>query len=136
MNEAFSECVLYEPALRILTARGFSVKCEYSCPGFPKNGPGDYKKIDFLASRGSDSFAVEMKWAKNKNVKINGDIAKLQKFLENTANSKAFLCVFGRKSHLKNLSVSTENLREQGRAVYAEFGVTKYGCRVYELSLG
>jgi hypothetical protein len=33
MNESFSEYVLYEPTLRILTARGFSVKCEFPCLG-------------------------------------------------------------------------------------------------------
>ncbi len=33
MNQSFSEYVLYEPILRILTARGYSVSCEYECPG-------------------------------------------------------------------------------------------------------
>ena len=33
MNESFSEYLLYEPILRILTARGFTVQCEVVCPG-------------------------------------------------------------------------------------------------------
>ena len=45
MNEAFSEYVLYEPTLRILTARGFSVQCEVACPGYDKAGPGDHKPL-------------------------------------------------------------------------------------------
>lgn len=35
MNEAFSEYVLYEPMLRILTARKFKVRCEFLCKGLP-----------------------------------------------------------------------------------------------------
>lgn len=35
MNKAFSEYVLYEPTLRILTAQGFEVETEFPCPGFP-----------------------------------------------------------------------------------------------------
>jgi hypothetical protein len=32
MNESFSEYILYEPILRILTARDYSVECEVECP--------------------------------------------------------------------------------------------------------
>ena len=50
MNQAFSEYVLYEPILRILTARGYEVECEVACPGLSKNdGKGDLKRIDFVA---------------------------------------------------------------------------------------
>lgn len=136
MNEAFSEFVLYEPTLRILTARGFGVQCEYPCPGFEKNGPGDHKKIDFVAEGNGERFAIEMKWAKRKIINVSGDIEKLKKYSENVDNSKAYLCVFGRKSHIHELDLKTKELREQGKAVYAEFGVTKYGCRVYELKNG
>ena len=136
MNEAFSEYVLYEPALRILTARSFHVKCEYPCPGFNKNGPGDYKKIDFVAEGNTENFAIEMKWAKKAKINVSGDVEKLQKFNEHNHTSRAFLCVFGRKSHIENLNLSNSSLKEQGNAVYAEFGVTKYGCRIYELKNG
>ena len=50
MNQAFSEYVLYEPILRILTARGYNVECEVPCAGLLKNdGKGDFKRIDFVA---------------------------------------------------------------------------------------
>lgn len=35
MNTAFSRYVLYEPVLRILTARGYSAQCEVGAPGMP-----------------------------------------------------------------------------------------------------
>ena len=133
MNEAFSEYVLYEPDLRILTARSFRVQCEYPCPGFNKNGPGDYKKIDFVAKGNAESFAFEMKWAKKSNINVSGDVEKLQKYKEHNKASRAFLCVFGRKSHIENLNLGNNGLKEQGKAVFAAFGVTKYGCRVCEL---
>lgn len=136
MNEAFSEYVLYEPTLRILTARGFGVQCEYPCPGFEKVGPGDHKKIDFVAEGNGERLAIEMKWAKRKSIDVSGDVEKLKKYSENVDNSKAYLCVFGRKSHIHELNLKTTELKEQGKAVYAEFGVTKYGCRVYELKNG
>ena len=136
MNEAFSEYVLYEPTLRILATLGFHVMCEYPCPGFNKNGPGDYKKIDFVAEGNGEKFAIEMKWAKKKKIEISGDVEKLEKFKENNQTSKAFLCVFGRKSHIENLDLGVNVLKEQGKAVYAEFGITKYGCRVFGLKNG
>jgi hypothetical protein len=46
MNESFSEYVLYEPILRILTARGYTVKCEVVCPGVEQHATGDRKRLD------------------------------------------------------------------------------------------
>ena len=43
MNQAFSEYVLYEPLLRILTTRGYKVECESECPGIQRPGSGDRK---------------------------------------------------------------------------------------------
>ncbi len=136
MNEAFSEYVLYEPTLRILTARGFKVQCEFPCPGFTKNGPGDHKKIDFVAERNGERFAIEMKWARKTNLNVNGDVEKLQKYAEHNANSNSYLCVFGRKSHIEKLALNTGAFKERGSGVFAEFGVTKFGCRVFELKNG
>ena len=51
MNEAFSEYVLYEPILRILTARGYAVQSEVLCPGIQQPKTGDKKKLDFVACR-------------------------------------------------------------------------------------
>ena len=43
MNVAFSEYVLYEPILRILSARGYIVDCEVKCPGVTQPKQGDKK---------------------------------------------------------------------------------------------
>src|SRR6266576_1775137 len=63
MNQAFSEYVLYEPLLRILTARGFTVECESEYPGIQQPARGDRKRIDFVAHGHSVRFALEVKWA-------------------------------------------------------------------------
>jgi hypothetical protein len=65
MNQAFSEYVLYEPILRILMTRGYSVQCEYVCPGIPKRGLGDSKRLDFYAVGHSLDLAIEVKWVKS-----------------------------------------------------------------------
>lgn len=134
MNEAFSEYVLYEPTLRILTARQFTVKCESPCPGFERRGAGDHKKIDFVVEGNGSHFALEMKWARSKRLNVGSDIEKLKRFLDANHESQAFLCVFGRKSFLQEISLNPMNLSEHGAGVYAEFGITKYGCRVYEVT--
>ena len=135
MNAAFSEYVLYEPTLRILTALRFDVECEFPCPGFERKRAGDHKKLDFVARRNGVHFAMEMKWARSRKLNVASDVEKLQKFRRANDAASAYLCVFGRKSFLKELSLKPEGLREQGSAVYAEFGVTRYGCRTYEIRL-
>ena len=132
MNKAFSEYVLYEPTLRILTAQGFAVESEYPCPGFPPK-KGDKKKLDFVATNAAGvRFALEMKWAKQKTVpRIADDILKLQKFREAHPGVEGFLCVFGRKSVLEALVVP-DGLRERRDPVYADFRKTRFGCRVFE----
>lgn len=132
MNEAFSEYVLYEPILRILSARGFGVECEVVCPGFERAGAGDYKKIDFVAKSGNAHFALEIKWARNNRPKVTPDIEKLQRFRSERARAFGFLCIFGTKSSLSDLRPLGTELHERGTAVYAEFGITKYGCRIFE----
>ncbi len=72
MNQAFSEYVLYEPILRILTARGYTVNCEFPCPGLPKPvGGGDFKKIDFEVNGHGQRFAMEVKWAKRARLDVD-----------------------------------------------------------------
>jgi hypothetical protein len=61
MNEAFSEYVLYEPMLRILTARGYTVNCEVECPGIDQPAVGDKKRLDFYAYKKASWLAVEVK---------------------------------------------------------------------------
>ena len=136
MNESFSEYILYEPTLRILTARGYSVRCEYPCPGFPKQGPGDFKKLDFVASGNGATFAIEIKWARSSRLNVGSDVQKLCNFRMAHNAARGFLLVFGRKSAIQELSFTAQRLHEIGNPVYAEFGVTRYGCRNYEATAG
>src|SRR3990172_5624178 len=73
MNESFSEYVLYEPILRILTAQGYTVKCEVACPGIEQPQRGDRKKLDFTASKDDIRFALEVKWARDSRPDIEKD---------------------------------------------------------------
>ena len=135
MNKAFSEYVLYEPTLRILTAQMFTVESECRCPGFPPR-LGDKKKLDFVVTRKADNvrFALEMKWAKKRKIpKVKDDIEKLQKFREANPDAECFLCVFGVKSVLHELVVP-DGVKERRDAVYADFRKTRFGCRVFELT--
>jgi hypothetical protein len=137
MNQAFSEYVLYEPILRILTARGYTVNCEFPCPGLPKPvGGGDCKKIDFEVNGHGQRFAMEVKWAKRTRLDVGQDHLKLDAFHNAAPASRSFLCAFGRKSHIENLSLVNGTFTEFGVGVYADFRITKYGCRIYEISFG
>jgi hypothetical protein len=136
MNEAFSEYVLYEPILRILTARGYEVQSEILCPGVRQPKRGDKKKLDFVASRGKLTCAIEVKWARNKRIMIDSDLEKLSACLVAEPSWSAFLCVFGRKSVISGLILPQGRLRERGTPVIAEFGRTRFGCRVYEVLSG
>ncbi len=133
MNQAFSEYVLYEPLLRILTARGYTVECESECPGIQQPRSGDRKRIDFVARGHSVHFALEVKWAKKPILNIERDLEKLQAFHRSNPDSRSFLCVFGRKIHLSDITFSSDHFTERGKPVYADLRKTKYGCRIYEL---
>jgi Holliday junction resolvase len=133
MNEAFSEYVLYEPILRILTARGFTAHCEVPCPGLTQGPVGDVKKLDFVAERNGVHFAIETKWARARRLNVDRDLEKLRAFRTENHSAKSFLCVFGRKKHINKLSLSSQAFHERGKPVFAEFGVTRYGCRVFQL---
>lgn len=135
MNEAFSEYVLYEPILRILSARGFEVKSEVECPGYPCSGRGDAKRLDFVAQDSNAHFALEVKWAKNRKPRVNGDLEKLWRYRGEHGDAQVFLCVFGRKSVLSVLLLP-EGFKEKGNPVYAEFGRTRYGCRMFGVKNG
>lgn len=136
MNQAFSEYVLYEPILRILTARHYSVSSESPCPGLGRagGGRGGQKKIDFVATGDSSRFAIEVKWARNRRLDVRADHQKLSAYYTHVKDSRAFLCVFGTKSNIESISLRNGSFIEKGRPVYADFGVTKYGCRIYELT--
>lgn len=135
MNEAFSEYVLYEPILRILTARNYTVECEVECPGIDHAPTGDRKRIDFVVWKGDVHFALEVKWVNSATANVENDAKKLEAFLGANNSSYSFLCVFGRRTHLEHLRLKHEtgSLTERGKAVYADMRRTKYGCRIYEL---
>src|SRR6266404_5224747 len=91
MNQAFSEYVLYEPILRILTARGYEVRSEVLCPGIQQPKRGDKKKLDFVASREKLTCAIEVKWARHRRMMIDGDLEKLSACLRAEPSWSAFL---------------------------------------------
>ena len=131
MNESFSEYVLYEPILRILTARGYTVRFEVECPGINQPDRGDRKRLDLIADNGTAKFAMEVKWKRETTLDVAKDGAKLKAFLGANPQAQAFLCIFGRRSHIEHLRL--ERFRERGESVFADFGRTKYGCRIFEM---
>ncbi len=133
MNESFSEYLLYEPILRILSARGYTVKCEVICPGLKQPQTGDKKRLDFVACKQPHTLAIEVKWAKRRKPNIDGDLAKLKACRKHEETWRAFLCVFGTESCVSKLEMP-EELKERGKRVIADFGKTKFGCRIYELA--
>jgi Holliday junction resolvase len=133
MNQAFSEYVLYEPILRILTAKGYVVSCEVEAPGVQQPARGDKKRIDFVAVGHGIEVAIEVKWAKDTKISIARDIEKLVAFKQEKPKAFSLLCVFGRQSHLEKLELPPRTFKERGQAVYADLRKTKFGCRVFAL---
>lgn len=134
MNESFSEYILYEPILRILTARDYTVRCEVPCPGIQQPLKGDRKRLDFVATGHGLTVALEVKWAKNKNPKIDTDIQKLTACRQADPTWRALLCIFGKKSIITDLNLPPGVLVEKGKTIIAEFGNTRFGCGIYELA--
>ena len=59
-NVTFTEYLLYEPILRVLMSQGYKVQCEVSCAAFMKKAKkGDHMRIDFVAAKDEDCFALE-----------------------------------------------------------------------------
>ena len=133
MNEAFSEYVLYEPLLRIMTARGFTVECEVECPGIKHAENGERKRLDFVATGHNLKIAIEVKWIKDRKPLLAPDVEKLAAFKTTHPDSYSLLCVFGRASNLGRFE-PPERFEERGKALYADLGRTKYGCRFFELA--
>jgi hypothetical protein len=133
MNEAFSEYVLYEPVLRILTSRGYSVECEYECPGIQHAQTGDKKRIDFHAVWRSIEFAMEVKWIRTNKPNIASDLEKLAAFKADRPNALSLLCLFGKQSNIEHVKLPDGGFKERGDAVYADLRKTRYGCRIFEL---
>lgn len=147
MNASFSEYVLYEPILRILTARKYSVQCEVECPGITQPKTGDRKRLDFVACGHGLRFALEVKWAESRSRRTTGnvrrwildvrkDYAKLAAFQKvgKQAGDRALLCVFGRQSDIESLVLKPASFSEPLPMVVAGLKKTKFGCRIYELA--
>ncbi len=136
-NPVFSEYILYEPVIRILMARGYGVKCEEECPNIDQPGTGDHKKLDFVARGHGANFAVEVKWVKKSTVDVTNDHSKLTAFRGAACANLAFLCVFGRRSHLENIKLRVGGVAshplEVGKRVYADMIKTKFGCRIFSI---
>ena len=134
MNPSFSEYLLYEPILRIFTARGFSVECEAMCPGIPSSTIGDKKRLDFVAHKDALTLAIEVKWTKKRRPAVKTDVDKLTACLGSKKGWRAFLIVFGAKSCIDRLRLPDGKFTERGTKRIADLGKTKFGCRVYELA--
>ena len=133
MNQAFSEYVLYEPILRILTAQKYKVKCEHECPGIEQPKKGARKRLDFYAVGESHRFALEVKWVKSRKLDIERDAEKLTAISKAEPDTFPLLCVFGRQSNIEAVNLKSRNFKEWGKPVYADLRKTKYGCRVFRL---
>jgi hypothetical protein len=143
-NEAFSEYVLYEPIVRILLARGFTVQSEVEAP-VPQPARGDKKRLDFVfVGPDGSEFALEVKWAKAGGpadaprpadaqpwtLDVSADYEKLAAFAH--APRRSFLCVFARDSHLNGMTLDPANFVDLGSKVTASFGTTAYSCLMFE----
>lgn len=135
-NVTFSEYILYEPIFRILVTRGYTVQCEFRCPGIPNHAAGDHKRVDFEATKANVRFALEVKWPRNqvrRTLNVKADHIKLAAFHKNDPASYSFLCVFGRYEHIKNIVLSPDKFTEHLPPIYALFRRTQFGCRIFEL---
>jgi hypothetical protein len=98
MNEAFSEYVLYEPILRILMARGFSVECEVECPGIGHAPVGDKRRLDFVARNNEIEFALEVRWINDFRMSVTRDVEKLRAYVRERPDSLGLIGLFGKQS--------------------------------------
>lgn len=152
MNNAFSEYVLYEPMLRILTAREYQVKCEVTCPNIKQPKRGDKKKLDFVVEGKGFTFAIEVKWIRKRKktaaartANVETDVLKLFAFKTDPAATRplrSFLCVFGTEGSIKGLTfksfkaakLANVKLADDPVPRFAVFqGKTGYGCSIHEL---
>jgi hypothetical protein len=141
MNAVFTEYMLYEPILRILTTRGYAVKPERKCPNIDQPRLGDKRKLDFVVEGHSHIFAIEVKWTDTRTVDVEEDLLKLIAYKNAAAGNRSFLCVFGTYSMLHDLrfrklhdaSLASLKREEFGKPVFADLTKTRYGCRVFEI---
>ena len=121
MNKSFSEYILYEPILRILTASATRSIANSFAPGLqrPKGKRGDVPKIDFHVQGDGLHFAIEVKWAKKSKPLVKDNCVKLCTYKATIKNSACYLCVFGTQSVIEKLSFTEPDLSEVGKPVIA-----------------
>jgi hypothetical protein len=76
---------------------------------------------------------MEVKWAKQSKLNVTGDHEKLSKYHSANSSVSCYLCVFGKKSDIEKLELNVVGFQEYGNSVIAEFGQTRFGCRVFRL---
>ena len=141
MNAVFTEYMLYEPILRILTTRGYGVKPEFECPNIEQPEIGDKRKLDFVVEGHGHILAIEVKWTDTRTVDVEEDLLKLVAYKNAAAGNRSFLCIFGKYSKIHDLrfskfhddSLAAMKHKEFGGPVFAKLKKTQYGCRVFEI---
>lgn len=146
-NIVFTEYLLYEPILSILRHRKYDVACEVPCAGPAAKAVGDPQRIDFVATKGGQTIALEIKWLRWGNeanrdyLDIVRDTEKLIEARNAKQAGRCFLCVFGRHSQIAhfrgaNVQAQIEKFDEALPPLYADFRRTIFGSRIFELKAG
>jgi hypothetical protein len=146
-NIVFTEYLLYEPILRILRQRDYTVECEVPWSGHVPGTAGDPMRIDFVAHKNGLKTALEVKWLRwdddddRDYLDIQRDTEKLIAELNPQQGTRCFLCVFGRCSQIVKFNggkakIQIEKYDEALPPVYADFRRTIFGSRIFELKPG
>jgi hypothetical protein len=117
-GSVLSEYSFYDTVQRVLWLHRYSVRCEYphekGQKGSKKRGPGDHKRIDFVAFSGSTGVGevgLEIKFANRRPVSIRSDVDKLKSFIRKGSNRRGFVVVVGDRKHVEELkSDCSENM--------------------------
>jgi hypothetical protein len=143
-NIVFTEYLLYEPTLRILRQMGYEVQCEAPAAGPKSQNGGDSQRLDFLATQGCLTMAIEMKWLRwqtddpREYLSIERDTNKLIRALVSKQATRSLLCIFGRHTQIRhfqgaNAQAQLGKYNEALPPVYADLRRTVFGCRIFEL---
>lgn len=134
MESSFSEYVLYEPALRILTHCGFVVQCEYPCPNIQHAKVGDKKRLDLYATHAALNFdiAIEIKWFETGKEVYSGDEMKLKAFVSQNGDHRGFFLAFGTSDLLSQMKILPP-FQPIRSLKHSELKQSSYACQTYEV---
>jgi hypothetical protein len=143
-NIVFTEYLLYEPILSILRHRKYHVACEVPWAGPAAAAGGDPRRLDFVAAKGGQIIALEIKWlrwgnqAERDYLDIKRDTGKLVEARKAKQAHRCFLCVFGRHSQIAQfrgakVQAQIAKYDEALPPLYADFRRTIFGSRIFEL---